>query len=141
MRVAIISVLTVGLSAIFFGLLCKALEIPSRYRMVKYGARADGWITAKEPHEHGGLVVYSFKVDYGTYRGEGGIGDNFETAKVGDRVSVIYDPANPTVSTLGKPKEQLWQTVAMSIFVALLCGILGTAFLTFVWYHWRRTRG
>ncbi len=139
-RIVSIGALTISLTAISFALLCAGLEIPSVYRMAKHGAFANGRVTAKEPQNHGGLVVYSFELDSRTYSGRDGIGDAFETTKVGDRVSVIYDPSNPTMSALGKTEAKLWQTVAISIFVSLLVGILGATFLTFVWYHWRRNR-
>lgn len=124
----------------FFVLVCSALQIPSVYRMAKHGASADGWITAKEPKNHGGLVVYAFKVDSNSYSGRDGIGSAFETAKLGDRVSVVYDPSNPTMSALGKTEEKLWQTSAISIFFALICGGLGTVVLTVVWDQWRKAR-
>jgi len=108
--------------------------------MAKHGTSANGSVTAKEPQNHGGLVVYSFEVDSRTYSGRDGIGDAFDTTKVGDRVSVIYDPSNPAMSALGKTEAKLWQTVAISIFVSLLVGLLGASFLTFVWYYWRRNR-
>jgi hypothetical protein len=75
-----------------------------------------------------------------TYGGRDGIGSVFETAKLGDRVSVIYDPTNPTMSALGKTEEKLWQLSAMSIVLALISGILGTVVLNVIWDQWRKTR-
>jgi hypothetical protein len=138
LHLAGVGLLAIVLWASVYGLLSSALQVPSRYRIAHQGIRSEGWITAKEPQEHGGLVVYSFRVGNEAYGGEGGIGDRFENAKVGDRVSLIYDPYKPWISTLGKPYEQFWQSLALSVFVSFLCGAIGAGSVGFVLYHRRR---
>jgi hypothetical protein len=141
LRGLVIVAVTLAVSAITFAFSCYALQIPGMYRMARHGASAEGWITAKEPQNHGGLVVYSFKVDSRTYTGRGGIGQAFNTAKAGDQVSVVYDPTDPTNSSLGRTEENLWVTVGVSIFFSLVLGILGGGVQTGIVLHlWSRRR-
>lgn len=111
-------------SAGVFAFGCSAFGVPSFYRMVKHPAVTDGWIVKKEPDNRSN-VKYAFKVGSTTYEGEGGIGDAFDAARPGDPVKVIYDPIDPTWSTLGDPKQRLLGI----LFPLTLFSIIGGFFL------------
>lgn len=125
--------IALALSSVAFAFAASVMRIPSRYRIVARGATAEGWITAKEPDNHGGLIVYAYNVGAATYSGEGGIGNAFDSAKIGDKIAVNYDPQAPDVSSLSEPEVEFWEFLIGALVFSSLFGLLGTVSLRIVW--------
>lgn len=91
-------------------------------RLVIHGRRTEGWVTLKEPDNHQN-VHYTFIVNSQTYTGighgrQGGLPD-FEQVQVGQKVPVVYDPADPNVSSMGDPGKLLRSGNFLTIAIAI----------------------
>src|SRR5947209_3030729 len=102
-RIFVFGLIIVSTSSITFIFAAAVMQIPSRYRIASQGATVQGWITRKEPENHGGLIDYAYNVGRETYTDKGGVGNSFEQLKVGDKITVTYDPQKPSVSSVGRP--------------------------------------
>ena len=111
------------LLACLFGFLGIKFLNWSEYRHLANSAvKTTGRITAKEPENHR-FIVYSFDVEGRSYSGRGnGGGENpeFEQLRIGDPVSVYYDPQNPNDSFLGNPRKQADSITIGVLFLALV---------------------
>jgi len=79
--------------------------IGEMYNLVRNGTQTEGTVIEKREQEHR-IVRYRYAVDekeyvWGGYAGD--VGKEFFEIKVGDKVVVYYDSANPASSSLGDP--------------------------------------
>jgi hypothetical protein len=91
------------------------------YRQLSKGVETRGIVTAKEPNNHE-IIRYSYTVGEQTYKGLGHGGDgnpSFDDLKIGDKVSVFYDPAKPEHSAMGFPQDHLRVEAAGIIFLVI----------------------
>ena len=111
-------------SSVIFLFVSKGLNLTGLYRMARQPAFTDGWVTGKQP-ENRQNVTYNFNVGQRQYEGTGGVGDAFETIKVGDKVRVTYDPENPNQSMLkGNADDVLKQSLVLAGIFSLFGGFL-----------------
>src|ERR1700716_2301948 len=90
-KLIIVVAILLAFSCGIFAAACVAFRVPNQYRMAKHPAKVDGRVTEQQPKNHM-RVGYSFAVGNQSYTGVGGVGDAFDTIRVGDKVSVKYDP-------------------------------------------------
>ena len=99
----------------------------SKYQdLARHSVRTVGNVTAKEPDNHN-FIRYSFSVDHNLFSGVGNAGGenpSFDDLKVGDPVTVYYDPNNPDNSFLGDPKRQAASATAGLIFITVFGSLL-----------------
>lgn len=117
----------------------ESFRLRSMYRMVKHGAWAEGFITGKT-ERNGGNVFYSFQADNRIYTGRGGMVGGIDRVRVGDRVSVVYDPENPAMSSLGRADQYFWDMIVVLAVTSVVFGIFCSVFYTPFWYVWRKRK-
>jgi hypothetical protein len=91
----------------------------------------EGQVTALEPTNHQ-AVRYKYVVDSNEYTGRGNAGHGnplFENMRVGQTVLVFYDPANPQLSSLGRPEARLYGNLWVAVMVAIILPTLLVASL------------
>jgi hypothetical protein len=92
------------------------------HTLAKYGVETKGNVVKKEPDNHR-FIHYSYAVDQRTYSGLGSAGEGnpeFEQLKVGDSVTVVYNPDNPKESILGNAESQASSIRNGILFLAIL---------------------
>jgi len=119
--------------------LALSFQLPGMYRMARHGAWTEGWITAKT-EDHGGNVLYSFRVNDRIYTGRGGMVGGIEGVRVGDHVSVLYDPENPAMSSVGSVDQYFWDVTVFLVATSVGFGLVCSAFYTPFWYVWRKRK-
>lgn len=110
--------LTIG--ALIFGIL--VLRWPTYYSLAVEGIATRGRVTAKEPENHR-FVRYSYVVGGIGHDGLGSAGfgnPEFDQIRIGDNVTVYYDPQSPQTSFLGDPKHQL-QSITRGVVFITVC--------------------
>jgi len=105
-------------------------------RLVRRGVASQGTITAVVPEMHG-TVRYEYEVNGRAEQGQTQPhppNPSVTSLKIGDSVRVYYDPANPTISTLGEPGALLRNETVSLLALALL---LSTAmvFTLRIWFR------
>lgn len=108
------------------------LNMP-HYLQLTHGIRGHGIVTALEPTDHQ-AVRYKFEASGKIYSGVGraGFGNpEFCCLSLGQNVIVYYDPADPSVSSLGIPQELIKNEVPP----ILLAGIAFPAFALVGWSY------
>jgi hypothetical protein len=125
--------------AAIFALIASRLFRTPYDRLVTNGVVTEGWITLKEPDNHQN-VRYSYVVNSETYSciGHGGQGGlpSFGNLQVGQKVRVVYDKTDPTVSSLGDPAEHLKSGNLLMVWASIL---FPTFIMAVLWYKglWR----
>jgi hypothetical protein len=117
------------------------IGVRSWYRMTYTPSHAEGTIIKKDP-ENRQQVTYTFAVGGGEYSGQGGVGDDFERIKPGDKVQVFYDPEYPNTSTLPGPavenfKVMIFATTLFSVLLDFPSGIMLSGWIPLL--HKRRS--
>jgi hypothetical protein len=110
------------LTLLFACLGLAALDWRRLDRLSGYDNVAEGRVTAKEPGNHQ-LVRYSYQAGQRAYSGSGnagGVNPPFDRLNIGDRVTVFYNPQDPSESFLGDPKEHVSSLKAGVIFLAVV---------------------
>ncbi len=85
------------------------LDVPKYYRLTRYGVPAEGSITDLQPRNHRS-VIYQYQTERSAYNGGGHAGDieaDFDQLRLGQKVTVFYDPDKQEVSCLGDPSRHL----------------------------------
>jgi len=104
-----------------------ALDWPKWHGLAQRAVETKGLITAKEPSNHMS-IRYSYEVRDRTYFDigqAGGANPEFEKLKVGDSITVFYDPQAPEVSSLERADKASSSIAAAALFVILLAPIVG----------------
>jgi hypothetical protein len=91
--------------------------------LTKTGVRVIGRVELLEPTNHDGLV-YSYEVAGVVYRGYSHIGK--QNISVGDTLSIVYSPENPSLSALGNIAKNATGTL---IFATVFGAIVSTLIL------------
>lgn len=108
------------------------------YRLETTGVVTEGTVIALDESYSDGSVAYDpvveFTVDGQTYTFESGNASSPPAYQVGERVSVIYDPNNPSVAQINKYSER-W-LFPILIIPSMLCGSIVVTF--FMVRAWRR---
>src|SRR6266496_6069054 len=76
-----------------------------KYHSLINGTEVHGEVTFKDSQNHNN-IRYSYDVKGQTYTGVGQSGfgnEKFKDLRIGSKVIVFYDPADPSVSCLGDP--------------------------------------
>ena len=118
----VLLVLWVGSTAIAVSFCATKFKLFDLYRLTKSGVVTDGKITDRLPNQHRRLS-YSFIAEGRTYQWggfAGDIGKEFDEISIGERVLITYDPADPGISTLGRPEPSLYSNLLLSIFISLM---------------------
>jgi hypothetical protein len=96
------------------------LGVPRYYRLEMHGIPLEGSIAELQPYNHGS-VIYQYQVDGQILTGGGHGGDidaDFSELRLGQMVSIFYDPANKADSCMGDPKRHLYQQLTGNAFIA-----------------------
>jgi hypothetical protein len=100
--------------------------------LVSNGVVTEGLIRQKEPDNHQN-VHYSYVVGSETYWGIGHGGQGampvFEKLQIGQKVLVVYDRRQPTLSCLGDPKQHLKSANFLTVLAAVLSATFVMAIL------------
>ena len=114
----IAGLLTWLVSSFALAFLVGGLNLPKYWTLAERGINTEGVVIAKEPANHR-LVRYTYSIDQSSYFGSDQVGD-FERLKIGDPVTVSYDPLNPSMSLLGDPRQRLTNELVSVGAVAIL---------------------
>lgn len=102
-----------------------------------------GTVVAREPTNHA-TVRATYVVDGAQYEvADSFIGPpnpDFDTVRVGDAVTVYYDPAAPSRAVLSRPDSRLSDAIGFAWLAALILGTAFVAGLVLMLFSWRSAR-
>jgi hypothetical protein len=104
---------------------------------------AQGTVMAREPSNHA-IVRAAYVVDGAEYEvADSFIGPpnhDFDTVRVGDAVTVYYDPTDPRRAVLSRPEARLADAIRFATVAALILGTLFVGGLVLTIASWRGAR-
>ena len=98
------------------------LEVPKYYALNNRGLTTEGEIVELQPTNHRS-VVYRYQAGGENLTGSGRAGDiyrEFDDLRIGQKVPVIYDPPEVSVSCLGDPRRQLNSRLRGTVFLSVM---------------------
>jgi len=131
---------------VFFFILYTVVYVTSGQERLQFlansGTHVKGIVQAKQPAMHR-TIVYKYQAGGIDFVGIGNAGEghpDFDSLKVGDEISVIYDPEYPADSITGDPQSRINANSQFIWMVSIMCSVIPTALVVTLYLLYRSTR-